>query len=242
LYIETVATPIQHEDSEIQYHDFAKADSATSYPSPDLQYHPQPYMINHLSPTDLLPEEFVNVYNSLDFDFSDLLVGDINVDMPDIDEAMTPGFAPGTILEEIPARERGEEEAEEEEEEEVDLNIKSPVIDNNVQSEIKPRRAHHTVEKRYRANLNEKIARLDRLVSGEAATPGSDALAEKEGRAQAQSTGKQKVHRQNKTAVLSKAIQYIQILQQDNTKLRDGIDLLRKRAIEARRSLAEEDM
>ncbi|KAH8810630.1 hypothetical protein F5884DRAFT_897204 [Xylogone sp. PMI_703] len=245
-HIDLVATPSQHEDPEIRHHDLTKPGPEATYDSPGLQHHTQPYMINPLSSVELLSEEELNIYNDLNFDFNDLLNGEINVDMIDIGRVMTPGFTPAPTLAETPWPERGgEEEEEEEAEDEPVVNIKSPVADANAaEREIKPRR-HHTVEKRYRANLNEKIACLDRLVSGEC----KDAISEKaraealaQAQAQANGTGKPKAYRQNKTAVLSKAIQYIQDLQQDNTKLRDGIDLLRKRAVEARKSLAEDGL
>lgn len=112
---------------------------------------------------------------------------------------------------------------------EVEIEVKEPIS----------RRAHHAVEKRYRTNLNEKIATLDRLISKNFKGPLPEAIQEKqennEGTSEVSGAstkipGTRKVHRQNKTAVLSKAIQYIQDLEKDYSSLREHIEALRVRA------------
>lgn len=97
-----------------------------------------------------------------------------------------------------------------------------------------PPRAHSIVEKRYRAKMNEKIAHLDRLVRGLKMSP---ERAPDDG----DKPKKQKIQRQNKTAVLSKAIRYIEELEQGTSKLQSQVDRLNQRVMEARRSLAEEE-
>lgn len=121
----------------------------------------------------------------------------------------------------------------------------NPSLRNCVEVEETPQiRAHYAVEKRYRANLNEKIAMLDRLISKTAPLPEPTSMMtqddnERTGEASNSASDKPctKVRRQNKTAVLSKAIQYIQDLQNDAKKLRRHVDELNCRAAEAKKLL-----
>ena len=109
-------------------------------------------------------------------------------------------------------------------------------------------RPHYATEKRYRANLNEKIATLERLISKRPCSkPSSQAVKSRDsinadslGSGKIKSSGKWRMPRQSKTAVLTQVINYIQEMEKETCKLRDNVHVLKQRIVKAKEFLLEE--
>ncbi|KAL6230278.1 hypothetical protein BDW75DRAFT_74836 [Aspergillus navahoensis] len=84
------------------------------------------------------------------------------------------------------------------------------------------KRAHNVIEKRYRANLNEKIAELRDSVPSLRATKGNGSLDDEE-------EGVTPANKLNKASILSKATEYIRHLETRNKRLEDENTALKVR-------------
>ncbi|KAL4884250.1 hypothetical protein BJY04DRAFT_16511 [Aspergillus karnatakaensis] len=85
------------------------------------------------------------------------------------------------------------------------------------------KRAHNVIEKRYRANLNEKIAELRDSVPSLRSSKGSGSLDDDE------DEGVTPASKLNKASILSKATEYIRHLETRNTRLEDENTALKNR-------------
>ncbi|KAL3497269.1 hypothetical protein BJX62DRAFT_5173 [Aspergillus germanicus] len=92
----------------------------------------------------------------------------------------------------------------------------SGVVQDNTKKVPSKKRAHNVIEKRYRANLNEKIAELRDSVPSLKASKGSGAIVDDD-----DAEGVTPANKLNKASILSKATEYIRHLETRNKRLED---------------------
>ncbi|KAL3426500.1 helix-loop-helix DNA-binding domain-containing protein [Phlyctema vagabunda] len=217
-----------------QHTDMPCTESQLSIATSDTLFDPIPFSqyIQHEPDIAPLPRslpQHPSLFSSLEFDFDKVLMEITPVENTDMSIEVDWNSKLGTKEETICPEANG-------------LSPQSNFDSHDTSSH----RPHSATEKRYRANLNEKIATLEGLISKRASSkPSSKTGGSKDSNANSLvpsriKSGKMRMPRQNKTAVLTQAINYIQDMEKQNCKLRGNVDILKERLLTAKEFLRED--